>query len=145
MLTLLYRSLNLAPEKSELPSILAIIDPVNTGFVAFDPFISYAALALHNKEAGFDDDDEDEEYHEEANAQEVSAAYTLFTHGGSGPITLAHLRRVAKELREDVSDDILNDMIREANGGVKGKGRDAGGVGLEEFEAVMRRAGLTFG
>ncbi|KAF2796748.1 EF-hand superfamily Ca2+-modulated protein [Melanomma pulvis-pyrius CBS 109.77] len=139
-------SLNLAPEKSELPSILAIIDPVNTGFVGFDPFISYAALALRNKEAGFDDDDdEDEEYHEEANAQEVRAAYTLFTHGGSGPITLAHLRRVAKELREDVSDDILNDMIREANGGVKGKGRDTGGVGLEEFEAVMRRAGLTFG
>jgi Ca2+-binding EF-hand superfamily protein len=57
---------------------------------------------------------------------------------------LAHLRRVAKELREDVSDDILKDMIREANDGVKGKNRDPGGVGLEEFEAVMKRAGLSF-
>ena len=79
--------------------------------------------------------------------EEVKAAFTLFTHGGPGPITLAHLRRVAKELKEDVPDDVLKDMIREANGGVKGKGkaRDAGGVGLEDFESVMKRAGLTFG
>jgi len=48
-----------------------------------------------------------------------------------------------------VPDDVLRDMIREANGGVKGKGkaaeRDVGGVGLEEFEGVMRRAGVSFG
>jgi hypothetical protein len=55
------------------------------------------------------------------------------------------LRRVAKELREDVSDDVLKDMILEANGGVKGTGRDIGGVSLEEFESVMKRAGLSFG
>lgn len=68
----------------------------------------------------------------------------MFTHGGGGPITLAHLRRVAKELREDVSDDILKDMIREANGDARGKNKDPGGVGLEDFEAVMKRAGLSF-
>ncbi len=75
----------------------------------------------------------------------MSAAYRLFTHGSSGPITLAHLRRVAKELREDVPDDVLKDMILEANGGVKGTGRDVGGVSVEEFENVMKRAGLSFG
>jgi Ca2+-binding EF-hand superfamily protein len=136
--------LNLNPEKSEVPSILATIDPLNTGFVDFTPFIAYAAIALHNKSGGSDEDEENEEYHEEANAQEVRAAYTLFTHGGGGPITLAHLRRVAKELREEVSDDVLKDMIREANGGVQSKDRDPGGVGLEDFEAVMKRAGLSF-
>jgi hypothetical protein len=47
-------------------------------------------------------------------------------------------------LREEVSDDILKDMLREANGGVKGTNRDPGGVGLEDFEAVMKRAGLSF-
>jgi hypothetical protein len=52
---------------------------------------------------------------------------------------------VAKELKEDVPDDVLKDMIREANGGVKGKGRDTGGVGVDEFESVMRRAGVSFG
>lgn len=139
-------SLNLAPDKSEIPSILATIDPLDTGFVEFVPFLSYAAIAMHNKEAGSDEgEDDDEDYEAENNAEEVGAAYRLFTHGSAGPITIAHLRRVAKELREDVPDDILKDMILEANGGAKGKGRDVGGVSLEEFESVMRRAGLSFG
>lgn len=35
-------------------------------------------------------------------------------------------------------------MIREANGAAKSKG-NVGGVELEEFEGVMKRAGLSFG
>ncbi|KAF2646125.1 EF-hand [Massarina eburnea CBS 473.64] len=144
-------SLNIPPSKSELPEILSTIDPVRTGFVEFSPFISYAAIALNTQE---DDADsvsasDEYEYDHESNAQEVQAAYHLFTHGSAGPITLAHLRRVAKELKEDVPDSVLKDMMLEANGGVKGKGkgkgRDVGSVGIEEFESVMKRAGLTFG
>ncbi|KAH3962935.1 hypothetical protein HBI26_215540 [Parastagonospora nodorum] len=138
-------SLNLGPDKSEIPSILATIDPLETGFVEFVPFFSYAAIAMHNKEEGDDEEDYDDEYQAESNAEEVSAAYRLFTHGGAGPITIAHLRRVAKELREDVPDDVLKDMILEANGGVKSKGMETGGVSLEDFESVMKRAGLSFG
>lgn len=138
-------SLNLGPDKSEVPSILATIDPLNTGFVGFVPFFSYAAIAMHSNEEDSEGDEDDDEYMAESNAEELSAGYMLFTHGGAGPITLGHLRRVAKELREDVPDDVLKDMILEANGGVKGKGKDIGGVSLEEFESVMRRAGLSFG
>jgi len=102
---------------------------------------------MHNKEQGSDEneDEDDEDFQAENDAEEVGAAYRLFTHGGTGPITIAHLRRVAKELREDVPDDILKDMIIEANGGVRGKGRDVGGVSVEDFESVMKRAGLSFG
>jgi Ca2+-binding EF-hand superfamily protein len=138
-------SLNLTPDKTEMSSILSTIDPLNTGFVEFVPFLSYAAITLHSKEQGSDEDEEDEDYQAESNVEEVNAAYQLFTHGAAGPITLAHLRRVAKELREDVPDDTLRDMILEANGGVRGKGKDVGGVNLEEFESVMKRAGLSFG
>lgn len=113
--------------------------------MGFIPFFSYAAIAMHNKEEGGDEEDDDDEYQAENNAEEVSAAYRLFTHGSAGPITIAHLRRVAKELREDVPDDFLKDMILEANGDVKGKGREVGGVSLEDFESVMKRAGLSFG
>lgn len=141
----IYSSLNLAPDKSEIPSILSTIDPLDTGFVEFVPFFSYAAIAMHSKEDGSDEDDYAEDYQEESNMEELSAAYKLFTHGTSGPITIAHLRRVAKELREDVPDDVLKDMILEANGGVKRNGKDVGGVSLEEFESVMKRAGLSFG
>jgi len=73
--------------------------------------------------------------------QELNDAYKLFTAGGNGPITIAHLRRVARELREEVSDDVLRDMIAEANG--EGGSREGWrkGVSVEEFEGVMRRAG----
>lgn len=145
------RSLNLAPSRAEIPTILSTIDPLKTGVVPFDPFIAYAAIALHTRDDSEGDGDEDEEdeeatpYHQNGDDEEqVREAYMLFTHGGPGPITLAHLRRVARELKEDVPDDVLKDMLREANGGVAG-GKDAGGVALEEFEGVMRRAGVSFG
>lgn len=50
------------------------------------------------------------------------------------------LRRVAKELKMDgeAGEAVLKDMILEANGGA-GVGV---GVGREEFEGVMRRAGI---
>ena len=82
------RSLNLGPEKSELPEILSTIDPLNTGFVEFVPFLSYAAIAMHSKDAeseAEDDDDEDEYNDAPSNMAEVQAAYNLFTHGGAGP------------------------------------------------------------
>lgn len=79
----------------------------------------------------------------EPSEEEVIAAFQLFTKGGTGPITLPHLRRVAKELKEDVSDELLRDMILEANGEMEGS-RDAWrkGVGIEDFEGVMKRAGV---
>lgn len=75
---------------------------------------------------------------DESKAEERDTAYRLFTKGSEGPITIAHLRRVARELKEDVSDDMLRNMILEANGG-------AGlttGVAVEDFDSVMIRAGV---
>lgn len=75
---------------------------------------------------------------DESKAEEVSDAFKLFTRGTNGPITILHLRRIAKELKEDVSDEMLRNMVLEANGG-------AGlhkGVGMEDFEGVMTRAGI---
>lgn len=71
-------------------------------------------------------------------AVELEAAYKLFTRGSRGPITVAHLKRVARELKEEVPDEMLQSMILEANGGA-GVSR---GVGLEDFEGIMRRAGV---
>lgn len=145
--------MNLAPNKAELPEILSTIDPLRTGVVEFIPFISYAAIAIHAKDSTSDEDEDDEDpeyddggqHYSESNAQEVQDAFRLFTHGGAGPITLAHLRRVARELKEDVPDEVLRDMILEANGEAKGKRDEAAGVGIEDFESVMKRAGLSFG
>lgn len=73
---------------------------------------------------------------------EVDEAFRLFTGNTAGsstdaPLTLAHLKRVAMTLKQDVDEQLLKDMILEANGGA-GVGK---GVGRAEFEEVMRRAG----
>lgn len=76
---------------------------------------------------------------DDALAAEVDAAYSLFTQGSEGPITLNHLRRIARDLKEDnVGDELLKDMIREANGGDGLQN----GVSLEQFRDVMSRAGV---
>jgi hypothetical protein len=72
---------------------------------------------------------------------EVDDAFKLFTGGDEvegQKITLAHLKRVAAVLNEEVDEAVLRDMILEANEG----GGVGSGVGREEFEGVMRRAGV---
>lgn len=54
---------------------------------------------------------------------------------------MGHLKRVARELREEVPEQVLRDMILEANGG-GGNSEVQRGVDVKEFEGVMRRAGV---
>lgn len=119
-------ALGLPPASStELSSFLDALDPDDEGYVSYEPFVSICALKLHART-------------DDTIADEVENAYKLFTKGGDGPITIAHLRRVAKELREDVSDEMLRAMVLEANGGA-GVGH---GVPIEDFQNVMKRAGV---
>ncbi|KAG2417706.1 hypothetical protein HFD88_008925 [Aspergillus terreus] len=119
-------ALGLGPADSkELHSILSAIDPTATGFVPYGPFLSVAAAKLRSRDDG-------------AMAAEVDSAFQLFTRGADRPITVSDLRRIARELKEDIGDDLLRDMIQEANGGA-GIGA---GVTLEQFHEVMTRAGV---
>lgn len=70
----------------------------------------------------------------------MDAAFRLFNRGSGGPITLSHLRGIARELKEErnVGEDLLRDMVLEANGGA---GVHAG-VTKEEFFGVLKRAGV---
>lgn len=122
-----YRALGLPPSDStELSDILSALDPTSIGHVPYRPFVSVAAAKLRSR-----DDD--------AMVAEVDDAYQLFTRGSNGPISLSHLRRIARELKEDsVDDELLKDMILEANGGAG----LSSGVTLEQFHDVMTRAGV---
>lgn len=123
-------ALGLPPSKPELAEFLEILDPDDEGYASYEPFVALCALKLHAREPG-------------PAAEEVDEAFRLFTGGGGGGggtdevLTLSHLRRVAMTLKQDVDDQLLKDMILEANGGA-GVGK---GVGRAEFEEVMRRAG----
>lgn len=125
--------MNLPPsDSSELHSILSAVDPTRTGYVPYAPFLSVAAAKLRSRDDDGDDDGD-------TRVADAAAAFQLFTRGSNGPITFSHLRRIARELKEDgVGEDLLRDMILEANGG-------AGvheGVSLEQFRDVMVRAGV---
>lgn len=97
---------------------------MRTGYTTYAPFLSVAALKLRSRT-------------DDSISAEVEHAFRLFTRGSEGPITLSHLRRVARDLKEDVSDELLGDMIREANGG-EGISK---GVTVDQFRSVMERAG----
>jgi hydroxyacylglutathione hydrolase len=122
-----FTALGLPSSPSELREFLSILDPDSEGYTSFPSFLAIAALKLRQK-------DNDSSAREE----EVEQGYLLFTNGTDGPITLASLKRVAKMLKEDVEEEVLRDMILEANGGA-GIGK---GVGREEFTEVMKRAGV---
>ncbi|KAK0735470.1 hypothetical protein B0T21DRAFT_393503 [Apiosordaria backusii] len=115
---------------SELQDLLSILDPDDTqGYATFPNFFAVCALKIHNKS-----------HTSEEHIAEVDEAFGLFITKGSNAITLQNLKRVAKLLKmeEEVSDEMLSDMILEANGGA-GVGK---GVKKEEFEGVLRRAGV---
>ncbi|KAI0897988.1 EF-hand [Annulohypoxylon nitens] len=124
-------ALGLPPSKPELKEFLEILDPDDEGYASYEPFLAICALKLHARVSSGPD------------ADEVDEAFRLFTgaaaggESGEAKLTLAHLKRVAMTLRQDVDEALLRDMILEANGGA-GVGK---GVGRAEFEEVMRRAG----
>ncbi|OAQ63413.1 calmodulin [Pochonia chlamydosporia 170] len=122
-------ALGVPPSPSELAEFTAILDPDEEGFATYEPFFAICALKFHAREQNDSD---------AAHRAQVDEAYRLFTNGTEGPITLAHLRRVAAVLKEEVDEEVLKDMILEANGGA-GVAR---GVKEDEFDGVMRNAGV---
>lgn len=133
--------------RAELDDYIGVLDPEREGFTTFEPFLMICALKLHTR-----DDDAD------VHRQELDEAFRLFTatgatgvpggnstaasQGGSSThITMTHLKRIATVLNEDVPDDVLRDMILEANGGI-GVAR---GVDKNQFDQVMMSAGVWKG
>ena len=47
---------------------------------------------------------------------EAKTAYHLFTGNTDGPITIFDLKRIARQLKENVTDGQLEDMLLEASG-----------------------------
>lgn len=112
------------------------VDPESLGEISFEDFVAVAALQLQAR-----GDDEV--------GEEVESAFRLFLEAGEEKgkgdkgrerITVNGLRRVAKALGENIKEEVLRDMVMEANGiGAEGIGK---GVGREDFEGVMRRTGM---
>ncbi|KAM3079906.1 hypothetical protein ACMFMF_003324 [Clarireedia jacksonii] len=126
----------MTPTPSELKEYLSILDPEDEGYTVYRHFVAICAIKFHSQSRTSD-----------THKKDVDDAFRLFTQAGQkggvanregGKITLATLKKVAQLLKEDVEEDLLMSMVLEANGG-KGVAK---GVERDEFEVVMRRAGM---
>merc|ERR1719348_1913776 len=96
------------------------VDKDNTGKLSLDSFM----LMMANKMA------------EKDTKEEILKAFKLFDDDDTGSITFANLRRVAKELGENLTDEELQEMIDEAD-------RDGDGeVNQDEFLRIMKKTSL---
>ena len=68
--------------------------------------------------------------------EEMLKAFRLFDDDETGKISFRNLKRVAKELGENMTDDEITEMIEEAD-------RDGDGeISEEEFMRIMRKTNL---
>lgn len=123
---LVMKALGIDPKsQQDMDEYIEILDPESEGYVTYAHFVELAAIQINSKT-------------DETRDDEVEKAFKLFTSGGSRPITLQDLRRIAALLNQDVSDDVLKAMIVEANG----ENSVGSGVDMEHFREVMSRAGV---
>lgn len=117
-----HRALGFESSRVEMAEIIDTLDPENEGIVMWDGFIRLCALkmkctnflnkSMKSRTTLIDGPiDRDEQ-------AELESAYKLFTNNTDGPITIFDLKRIARELKENVTDEQLTDMLMEASGGM---------------------------
>ena len=95
------------------------IDKNASGTIDFDEFIEMMTAKMSDKDT----------------REDLEKVFRLFIGDDdkADKIELKHLRRVAKELNENMSDDELQEMINRADTDKDGK------VSFEEFYAIMTK------
>ncbi|KAG7668491.1 hypothetical protein KSW81_005258 [Nannochloris sp. 'desiccata'] len=114
------RALGFEPKKEEVKKMISDVDTDGSGTIGFDDFMAMMTAKMAERDP----------------REEVLKAFRLFDDDETGKITFKNLKRVAKELGENISDEELQEMIDEAD-------RDGDGeVSEEEFFKIMKKSGL---
>eukprot|EP01006_Ploeotia_vitrea_P055822 TRINITY_DN68034_c9_g1_i1.p1 TRINITY_DN68034_c9_g1~~TRINITY_DN68034_c9_g1_i1.p1 ORF type:complete len:178 (+),score=27.10 TRINITY_DN68034_c9_g1_i1:22-534(+) len=115
------RALGYEPQKDKLKKIISEIDKESmSGTLLFDEFKKIMR----------------EKYFDYENEEEIAITFPLFASLGGNPDTISvdNLRAIAEELGEQLTDEELQEMIREADV------LDYDGeISVEEFFRVMKR------
>ncbi|KAK4887091.1 hypothetical protein RN001_003362 [Aquatica leii] len=114
------RALGFEPKKEEIKKMIADIDTQGTGKLSFDEFLQLMSIKMAEKDS----------------KEEILKAFRLFDDDDTGKISFKNLKRVAKELGENLTDEELQEMIDEAD-------RDGDGeISQEEFLRIMKKTSL---
>ncbi|CAH1985623.1 unnamed protein product [Acanthoscelides obtectus] len=114
------RALGFEPKKEEIKKMIADIDKDGTGQISFDDFLQLMSMKMAEKDS----------------KEEILKAFRLFDDDETGKITFKNLKRVAKELGENLTDEELQEMIDEAD-------RDGDGeINQEDFLRIMKKTSL---
>ena len=89
------RAMGFEPKREEVRRMIAESDRDGSGTISFDTFQSVMASKMHARDP----------------KEEAIKAFRLFDDDETGTISLKNLRRVAKELGENMTDDELQEVI----------------------------------
>ena len=85
------RALGFEPRKEEIKKMVGEVDKDNTGQLSFENFLSLMATKMAEKDT----------------KEEILKAFKLFDDDETGKISFQNLKRVAKELGENLTDEEL--------------------------------------
>lgn len=114
------RALGFEPKKDEIKRMIQEVDRAGSGTIDFNEFLALMTAKMAEKDS----------------REEILKAFRLFDDDETGKISFKNLKRVAKELGENLTDEELQEMIDEAD-------RDGDGeVNEDEFLRIMKKTGM---
>jgi len=114
------RALGFEPKKEEIKKMIADLDTEGKGVIDYADFLDLMTTKMAERDP----------------MEEMMKAFRLFDEDDTGKISFKNLKRVAKELGENMSDEEIQEMIDEAD-------RDGDGeISEEEFFRIMKKTNL---
>eukprot|EP00918_Siedleckia_nematoides_P015809 GHVU01034171.1.p1 GENE.GHVU01034171.1~~GHVU01034171.1.p1 ORF type:complete len:168 (-),score=43.40 GHVU01034171.1:971-1474(-) len=107
------RALGFDATKEEIRKIAGEVDKDQSGYIEYQDFLDIMGAKVCSRDP----------------REEMLKAFRLFDDDGSGKISFKNLKRVAKDLGENISDEELKEMIEEADKKGEGEGEGEGGEG----------------
>ena len=114
------RALGFDVKKAEVSELMRQYDKDNTGKIDYQDFLDIMTQKISERDP----------------TDEIKKAFRLFDDDGTGYITLKNLRRISRELGEQLSDEELKAMIDEFD-----KDND-GQISQEEFLNIMKQTSI---
>jgi Ca2+-binding EF-hand superfamily protein len=114
------RALGFEPKKEEIKKLISEYDKDAKGVIDFNDFLQMMTAKMCEKDT----------------REEIVKAFKLFDDDSTGKISFKNLKRVARELGENLTDEELQEMIDEAD-------RDGDGeINEQEFLRIMKKTSL---